>query len=185
MSNSGIGGKEMFKLRQSSIVEHGQLEGGAEVAEQIVMEGLEYDVEDGVLAHQFALNFHEVRVLRECFEFVDVDGSKCINERELELLMKTLGTPMKTEQQRAALASCQDRPDLQVRDAGGLKFRELLRFVLAYYDALAKELIRPFEPGAVIPADQLVSVLYNAGLYLTPDTVTKLLKRVREAGRKR
>lgn len=152
-------------------------------------------VEDGILSAQNNLAIEEVQILRESFEFCDADLSGSIDRDELSIILKNLGCAPITLQTKAAFSKTVGREEF----CGALDFALLVRFLVVYQEACAKEVMqgladeiphslvagdlgllkaaeRKQEPG--IPTDKLVQALYQLGQYLGKDDAMALLGKV-------
>merc|ERR1719161_437848 len=157
----------------------GDLEGdvkGRKLVQNTMAQALAESVEDAVLAWQWKVPVAEVRLLRETFEFSDADGSGLIEADEIQTLLKNVGCPPHTGAQRAALASCRERPEF----SGDLAFHQTLGMLDMYYSSLASEVVRWTQSDdEQILVKELVPALYQAGLYLRKDAAAALLGEAR------
>eukprot|EP00746_Dinoflagellata_sp_MGD_P147519 gnl/MRDRNA2_/MRDRNA2_79854_c0_seq1.p1 gnl/MRDRNA2_/MRDRNA2_79854_c0~~gnl/MRDRNA2_/MRDRNA2_79854_c0_seq1.p1 ORF type:complete len:1066 (-),score=188.42 gnl/MRDRNA2_/MRDRNA2_79854_c0_seq1:26-3223(-) len=145
----------------------------AKLASKCQQDAVELEIEDRLLASHWNVHLEEVRALRESFEFCDIDGSECIDRKELRIVFKTLGWPTYTDWQKEALEKCLARPEYQ----GDLDFAHTLQFVLAYNNEIAHKILAEMGSGdAGFPVDQLVPALYQVGQYLSKAAAQDLLK---------
>eukprot|EP00746_Dinoflagellata_sp_MGD_P154228 gnl/MRDRNA2_/MRDRNA2_84705_c0_seq3.p1 gnl/MRDRNA2_/MRDRNA2_84705_c0~~gnl/MRDRNA2_/MRDRNA2_84705_c0_seq3.p1 ORF type:complete len:346 (+),score=75.62 gnl/MRDRNA2_/MRDRNA2_84705_c0_seq3:2-1039(+) len=130
-----------------------------------------------ILAEQWNLSIQEVRCLRECLEFCDVDGSGCISPEELKAVLKTLGFLPFTTVQKKAFSKVREDPEFG-RD---LDMQSLVKFLMMYHEACIEEILQGMKKEGHkdgIPVDKLVQAFYQVGQAKNKDMALALLKSV-------
>eukprot|EP00746_Dinoflagellata_sp_MGD_P016823 gnl/MRDRNA2_/MRDRNA2_138232_c0_seq1.p1 gnl/MRDRNA2_/MRDRNA2_138232_c0~~gnl/MRDRNA2_/MRDRNA2_138232_c0_seq1.p1 ORF type:complete len:1066 (-),score=216.03 gnl/MRDRNA2_/MRDRNA2_138232_c0_seq1:204-2930(-) len=131
------------------------------------------EVEDALIAKQFDLSSLAVRVLRESFEFVDLDAAGSVDVSEFKNLLSAVGNPASTKIQEEALN--QSTQHLQ----GAMEFKAYVRVLKEYIKKSAEKAFgnvvgksKGTQTG--LPPDKLMMAFYQMGQYISPERLDEL-----------
>eukprot|EP00746_Dinoflagellata_sp_MGD_P154227 gnl/MRDRNA2_/MRDRNA2_84705_c0_seq1.p1 gnl/MRDRNA2_/MRDRNA2_84705_c0~~gnl/MRDRNA2_/MRDRNA2_84705_c0_seq1.p1 ORF type:complete len:346 (+),score=68.72 gnl/MRDRNA2_/MRDRNA2_84705_c0_seq1:2-1039(+) len=130
-----------------------------------------------ILAEQWNLSIQEVRCVRECFEFCDIDVSGYISPDELRPVLKTLGFTPVTAIQKQVFSKVREDKEFGT----DLDIQSLVKFLVMYHDTCAEEVLQGMKREGHkdgVPVDKLVQVFYQVGQYMNKDGALALLKSV-------
>lgn len=133
-------------------------------------EEFEDDMEDGHLSQKWGFPEDEVRTMRDCFEFADVDGSGKIQSSELMPFMGTVGYVIKSKKQEEALATAVNGRHL----GDGFTFAEAVEIVFTYEKQLS--ILALGGEDRKVQIGKLLNTFYSIGGYMTPKTLELLLQ---------
>eukprot|EP00746_Dinoflagellata_sp_MGD_P090024 gnl/MRDRNA2_/MRDRNA2_35518_c0_seq1.p1 gnl/MRDRNA2_/MRDRNA2_35518_c0~~gnl/MRDRNA2_/MRDRNA2_35518_c0_seq1.p1 ORF type:complete len:945 (-),score=181.46 gnl/MRDRNA2_/MRDRNA2_35518_c0_seq1:379-3213(-) len=135
-------------------------------------EEFEHDMEDAVISSKWGLSEEEVRTMRDCFEFKDINGSGKIQGSELVPFMESVGHVLKSEKQQEALTNVMKERDT----VDGFEFAEAVEVVYTFEKELAKLALDG--ENNTVKMDNLLSLFYRIGVYLLPKQLTALVETV-------
>eukprot|EP00746_Dinoflagellata_sp_MGD_P143280 gnl/MRDRNA2_/MRDRNA2_76128_c0_seq1.p1 gnl/MRDRNA2_/MRDRNA2_76128_c0~~gnl/MRDRNA2_/MRDRNA2_76128_c0_seq1.p1 ORF type:complete len:871 (-),score=176.97 gnl/MRDRNA2_/MRDRNA2_76128_c0_seq1:523-3135(-) len=132
-------------------------------------EEFEHDIRDAAISQKHEIDLSQVRALRDCFEFVDLNGSGKLQQVELEFFLETIGYPKEAGAHAQAFKEASQVHDL----AEGLDLQGAVDFMCAYQKGITHSILgRAKKP---IAREKILSSLYAMGRYLAPDAVESLL----------
>eukprot|EP00746_Dinoflagellata_sp_MGD_P145007 gnl/MRDRNA2_/MRDRNA2_77688_c0_seq2.p1 gnl/MRDRNA2_/MRDRNA2_77688_c0~~gnl/MRDRNA2_/MRDRNA2_77688_c0_seq2.p1 ORF type:complete len:892 (-),score=171.25 gnl/MRDRNA2_/MRDRNA2_77688_c0_seq2:240-2915(-) len=125
-------------------------------------EEFEHDMADEVLSRKWGFPEDEVRTMRDCFEFTDINGSGKIQTSELLPFMEAVGHKVKAGKQQDALDASTKGKNM----VDGLEFEEAVEVVFGYEKNLA--IMALGGEDQTLKRSALLSALYGIGIFLTP-----------------
>lgn len=128
-----------------------------------------HDIQDAAISQKHEIDLTEVRALRDCFEFADLNGSGRVQQVELEFFLDSIGYSKEAGAHAKAFQEASKGCDL----VEGLDVQEAISFVCAYQSALAHSIVGRARKS--IARDKILSSLYAMGCYVAPDAVESLL----------
>lgn len=165
--------KECDERALTDVQEKARYEKFGEMKEAVLdgwAEEFEHDMEDGHLSQTWGVPEDEVRTMRDCFEFTDVNGSGKIQSSELLPFMESVGHKVKAGKMKEALDMTIKGRDM----ADGLDFAEAVEVVCMFEKNLSVSALGGEDQK--VKRGALLSSLYAIGMFITPKAAEPLFE---------